>query len=170
MCITLYCIVKLKKKKLHNLFTLHDTKFIMNAKWHVHLCNWLIFVIYCRVFDKNGDGLISSSELRHVMTSLGEKLSDEEVEDMLKEADLDGDGMVNYIEFVGILTAKNWISEIRDHVFLSVSRLHIHRYTYNTIAYQRRGLSLKKCPWLIIMYDKSMNTRHKKSTDICWST
>lgn len=60
-----------------------------------------------RVFDKNKDGLISSSELRHVMTSLGEKLSDEEVDDMIREADLDGDGMVNYEEFVTILTAKN---------------------------------------------------------------
>ena len=48
------------------------------------------------MFDKNKDGLISSSELRHVMTSLGEKLSDEEVDDMIREADLDGDGMVNY--------------------------------------------------------------------------
>lgn len=35
-------------------------------------------------------------ELRHVMTNLGEKLSEEEVDDMIKEADLDGDGMVNY--------------------------------------------------------------------------
>lgn len=49
-----------------------------------------------RVFDKNGDGYISSSELRHVMTNLGEKLSDEEVDDMIKEADMDGDGKVNY--------------------------------------------------------------------------
>ncbi|PRD23089.1 UNVERIFIED_CONTAM: Calmodulin [Trichonephila clavipes] len=49
-----------------------------------------------RVFDKNGDGFISPSELRQVMTNLGEKLSDEEVEDMIKEADLDGDGLVNY--------------------------------------------------------------------------
>jgi len=49
-----------------------------------------------RVFDKNNDGLISSKELRHVMTNLGEKLSEEEVDDMIKEADLDGDGMVNY--------------------------------------------------------------------------
>lgn len=49
-----------------------------------------------RVFDKNKDGLISSSELRHVMTNLGERLSEEEVDDMIKEADLDGDGMVNY--------------------------------------------------------------------------
>lgn len=49
-----------------------------------------------RVFDKNNDGLISSTELRHVMTNLGERLSQAEVDDMIKEADLDGDGMVNY--------------------------------------------------------------------------
>ncbi|XP_076249908.1 calmodulin-alpha-like isoform X2 [Rhynchophorus ferrugineus] len=60
-----------------------------------------------RVFDKNNDGLISNIELRHVMTSLGERLSEEEVDDMIKEADLDGDGQVNYEEFVGILTSKN---------------------------------------------------------------
>lgn len=30
------------------------------------------------------------------MTNLGERLSEEEVDDMIKEADLDGDGMVNY--------------------------------------------------------------------------
>lgn len=53
-------------------------------------------VFFIRVFDKNNDGLISSKELRHVMTNLGEKLSEEEVDDMIKEADLDGDGMVNY--------------------------------------------------------------------------
>ncbi|XP_066140685.1 calmodulin-like isoform X5 [Euwallacea fornicatus] len=60
-----------------------------------------------RVFDKNNDGLISNIELRHVMTSLGERLSEEEVDDMIKEADLDGDGQVNYEEFVSILTSKN---------------------------------------------------------------
>ena len=49
-----------------------------------------------RVFDRNGDGYISATELRHVMTNLGEKLTDEEVEDMIREADLDGDGLVNY--------------------------------------------------------------------------
>lgn len=48
------------------------------------------------MFDKNNDGLISSTELRHVMTNLGERLSKEEVDDMIKEADSDGDGMVNY--------------------------------------------------------------------------
>jgi calmodulin len=70
-----------------------------------------------KVFDKDGNGYISAAELRHVMTSLGasllmylhhhilvirnplrigEKLSDKEVDEMIREADIDGDGQINY--------------------------------------------------------------------------
>ena len=42
------------------------------------------------------------SQLRHVMTNLGEKLTDEEVDEMIREADVDGDGQVNYEEFVKV--------------------------------------------------------------------
>uniref|UniRef100_A0A673YLK7 EF-hand domain-containing protein n=1 Tax=Salmo trutta TaxID=8032 RepID=A0A673YLK7_SALTR len=38
-----------------------------------------------RVFDKDGNGYISAAELRHVMTNLGEKLTDEEVDEMIRE-------------------------------------------------------------------------------------
>lgn len=38
-----------------------------------------------RVFDKDGNGFISAAELRHVMTNLGEKLTDDEVDEMIRE-------------------------------------------------------------------------------------
>ncbi|KAK3136954.1 hypothetical protein QOZ80_5BG0445570 [Eleusine coracana subsp. coracana] len=56
-----------------------------------------------KVFDKDQNGYISATELRHVMINLGEKLTDEEVEQMIREADLDGDGQVNYDEFVRMM-------------------------------------------------------------------
>merc|ERR1712160_86706 len=59
-----------------------------------------------KVFDRDGNGLISAAELRHVMTNLGEKLTDEEVDEMIKEADIDGDGHINYEEFVRMMMAK----------------------------------------------------------------
>ena len=49
-----------------------------------------------KVFDRDGNGFISAAELRHVMTNLGEKLTDEEVHDMIREADVDGYGQSNY--------------------------------------------------------------------------
>uniref|UniRef100_A0A0E0MUP0 EF-hand domain-containing protein n=1 Tax=Oryza rufipogon TaxID=4529 RepID=A0A0E0MUP0_ORYRU len=59
-----------------------------------------------RVFDKDQNGFISAAELRHVMTNLGEKLTDEEVDEMIREADVDGDGQINYDEFVKVMMAK----------------------------------------------------------------
>ncbi|KAJ1728390.1 hypothetical protein LPJ61_004058 [Coemansia biformis] len=59
-----------------------------------------------RVFDKNGDGVITADELRHIMTSLGEKLTEEEIAEMIQEADIDGDGKINYEEFAKMMTAK----------------------------------------------------------------
>ncbi|CAD5187145.1 calmodulin-like protein 11 [Musa acuminata AAA Group] len=58
-----------------------------------------------KVFDKDQNGYISASELRNVMMNLGEKLTDEEVDQMIREADLDGDGQVNYEEFVRMMMA-----------------------------------------------------------------
>ena len=45
-------------------------------------------------------------QLRHVMANLGEKLTDEEVNEMIREADEDGDGQVNYEEFVRMMLNK----------------------------------------------------------------
>jgi calmodulin len=52
-----------------------------------------------KVFDRNGNGLISVSELKHVMTHF---VTDEEVDEMIRqlEPDSDGDGLINYEKFV----------------------------------------------------------------------
>lgn len=48
-----------------------------------------------KVFDRDNNGFISAAELRHVMTSIGEKLTDDEVDEMIREADQDGDGKID---------------------------------------------------------------------------
>lgn len=48
-------------------------------------------------FDSNGDGQISITELRDALTKLmGEKLNSRDIEDIICDADLNGDGLVDF--------------------------------------------------------------------------
>ncbi|XP_006822821.1 neo-calmodulin-like [Saccoglossus kowalevskii] len=60
-----------------------------------------------REFDRNHDGFISIDELRRTMKKLGEKITEDELREMMREADQDGDGRVNYREFVKIIRAED---------------------------------------------------------------
>lgn len=42
-------------------------------------------------------------ELRHVIANIGEKVDEDELEEMMKEADKDGNGKIDYAEFVATL-------------------------------------------------------------------
>lgn len=55
------------------------------------------------VFDKDGNGTISAAELLTTMKELGEVITDEEINLMIKEADLDGDGQMDFNEFLRIM-------------------------------------------------------------------
>ena len=57
-----------------------------------------------RVLDKDGNGFISATEVRHVVTNLGEKRADEILREIM--ADIDESGQVNYEEFV---TTRLWL-------------------------------------------------------------
>ena len=59
-----------------------------------------------RTFDKDGNGTIPADELRNVMTSIGDVLSEEEVEEMIREADINGDGVIYYEDFVMTMASK----------------------------------------------------------------
>ena len=56
-----------------------------------------------RILNKDDNGFISFDELRRVLTNLGEKLSDEDVVEMIEEADLDKDGRISYEEFMTMM-------------------------------------------------------------------
>jgi len=57
------------------------------------------FIEGLRHFDKDGNGFISSAELRHLLTTLGEKLTDDEVEQLMSGHE-DSQGNVHYEDFV----------------------------------------------------------------------
>ena len=61
---------------------------------------------YFAMFDRNGDGLIDPKEFKRVMTTMGEPLTNEEVEFIISEADKDSNGFIDYAEFSEMLLEK----------------------------------------------------------------
>jgi len=60
-----------------------------------------------RFFDRNGDGQISKEELRASILRYGERFEDEDMEQMMKDADLDRNGFIDFSEFVKMLTSED---------------------------------------------------------------
>ena len=53
-----------------------------------------------QVFDKNHNGVLSISEFKHILMDLGQKFTEEEVNEIFDESDLNKDGNLDYREFV----------------------------------------------------------------------
>ncbi|KAL1416667.1 hypothetical protein MTO96_027648 [Rhipicephalus appendiculatus] len=58
-----------------------------------------------KLFDRDGNGFITAAEMRCVFTAFNEPVTDEEVDDMIREVDMDGDGQISYVEFVAFVTS-----------------------------------------------------------------
>ena len=56
-----------------------------------------------RVLDKDCNGYITPRELREWVYKLGEKLTQKEANDLVKEADANGDGKISIDEFVALM-------------------------------------------------------------------
>ena len=59
-----------------------------------------------KVFDKDGNGFININELKDIMLNIGNNWSENEINEMLGEADIDMDGYINYEEFVRTMMSK----------------------------------------------------------------
>ena len=68
------------------------------------------------IFDKDGDGTITITELSTVLQSLGQNPTEEELEDIIREVDIDGNGEVDFNEFVLLMSKRLKASEQEDNL------------------------------------------------------
>jgi centrin-1 len=59
-----------------------------------------------KLFDEDQSGKISFRNLRRIAQEIGETLSDDELQEMIDEADRDGDGLINPDEFYRKVTMR----------------------------------------------------------------
>ncbi|XP_057810570.1 probable calcium-binding protein CML13 [Salvia miltiorrhiza] len=59
-----------------------------------------------QVLDKEGTGFIVVKELRHILTSIGEKLEPAEFDEWIPEVDVGSDGKIRYEDFIARIAAK----------------------------------------------------------------
>ena len=60
-----------------------------------------------QLFDDEQSGKISFRNLKRIAMEIGENISDEEIRDMIDEADRDGDGALNFDEFYRVMKRRN---------------------------------------------------------------
>ena len=72
------------------LFGMHNSYYLINDLL-VTLCLGLIMYIM---------------QFRHLITNLGESLTDDEADEMIREAGIDPEGQIKYDEFVKLLLSK----------------------------------------------------------------
>ena len=59
-----------------------------------------------QLFDDDNSGTISFRNLKRVSNELGENLTDDELQEMIDEADRDGDGLINEEEFYRVMKKR----------------------------------------------------------------
>ena len=56
-----------------------------------------------RVFDSEGTGCIPREDLHQIIATMAEKMSEDEIKEFIDDADKDGDGEIDYEEFIAMM-------------------------------------------------------------------
>ncbi|XP_020811878.1 calmodulin [Drosophila serrata] len=60
-------------------------------------------ILAFRVFDKEGTGFIPETEFRQILTELGEDMDEDEIEEMIRDADANTEMKIDYVRFVTMM-------------------------------------------------------------------
>eukprot|EP00112_Aurelia_sp_Birch-Aquarium-sp1_P020861 Seg5474.2 transcript_id=Seg5474.2/GoldUCD/mRNA.D3Y31 product=Calmodulin protein_id=Seg5474.2/GoldUCD/D3Y31 len=58
------------------------------------------------IFDSDGSGSITTKELGHVMRGFGQTPTEAELQDMINEVDIDGNGTIDFPEFLNMMAKQ----------------------------------------------------------------
>ncbi|CAF0860636.1 unnamed protein product [Rotaria sordida] len=96
-----------------------------------------------RVFDQNGDGSITLSELRIVLDQMGLDPSEEELQDMIREVDEDQSGTISFAEFVDMVKkAVDTNKNSREELFRAFQVFDLDQNGFITMEELRTGIQL----------------------------
>ena len=59
-----------------------------------------------RFLDKDGNGTVEPEEIGEVLKTLGIEITDEEIKDIMSNLDENGDGVMDFNEFVGMMNRR----------------------------------------------------------------
>ena len=100
-----------------------------------------------QVFDIDGNGYIDANELRLTMNNLGENLSEDDVRAMIREADINGDGRIDYEGDYVISWRYQLLSQYHDviishyDIINSISSVERLSFGYSVIIFWTVNLS-----------------------------
>ena len=69
------------------------------------------------LFDKDGDGTITTKEFGTVLRSLGQNPTEQELQEMINEVDADGNGEVDFDEFLTMMARKMKDTDSEEEIF-----------------------------------------------------
>ncbi|BFF88806.1 calmodulin-like [Drosophila madeirensis] len=85
---------------------LRDDFLYIMCKMYKHMTPEDEIIAAFKVFDKEDTGVIAESEFRHIMTNLGEKMSEDEIEEIIRDAESDTEGNIDYVRFVKMMSER----------------------------------------------------------------